>query len=310
MKKIFLLFLLFAFIPLAADQTFEIVDDDGYCPAGGVMILLGEDADSSEHLEGNEVTSTTHVCNGKDGCDLIVSSLGNPAPSSQCAGNNYGILITNGLDCDFDGTIDEGETELTLCYGNKGTSGSVSLEVGELTNGKNGESGKASELVVSEDEDHCKEGGTKIEIRFDANENDTFEESEVSVYYVCNGESPQGSQGEQGKQGIAGTDGKDGADGAKGERGDKGEQGDQGVAGEKGETGADGFDSLVSVVDEPAGDNCGNGGKKFMSGLDKDRNGVLDESEVRNSYYICNGEDAVEASEAAASSSGCSLTLF
>ena len=49
--------------------------------------------------------------------------------------------------------------------------------------------------------------------------------------------------------------------------------------------------------------------KKFLSGIDTDRNGVLDESEVKNSYYICNGEDAVEASEQAASS-GCTVSLI
>ena len=104
-----------------------------------------------------------------------------------------------------------------------------------------------------------------------------------------------------------GTDGKDGAKGAKGETGDKGEQGDQGIPGEKGADGNDGYDSLLSVVEEPAGDNCANGGKKFLSGIDTDRNGALDESEVKSSYYICNGEDAVEASEQAASS-GCSVS--
>ena len=172
-----------------------------------------------------------------------------------------------------------------------------------------GKDGKASKLVVSEEPagENCASGGSKIENCFDANGNDTFEDSEISVYYVCNGE--QGLQGEQGRQGVAGTDGMDGSDGAKGERGDKGEQGDQGPTGEPGAAGPDGFDSLVSIVDEAAGDQCANGGKKFMSGLDKDRNGVLDESEVKNSYYICNGENAVEASEAA-SSSGCSVTIF
>ena len=200
-----------------------------------------------------------------------------------------------------------------LCYGGKGSDASATLPgSGNASNGDKGAEGRASELVVSEEPkgENCAEGGSKVEIRFDADGSETFEESEITVKYVCNGNNaPQGSQGEPGKQGIAGTDGLDGADGAKGERGDKGEQGDQGEPGEKGETGSDGFDSLVSVVDEAAGDNCENGGKKLMSGIDKDRNGILDESEVKNSYYICNGPDAAEASETA-TSSGCSLTLL
>lgn len=201
-----------------------------------------------------------------------------------------GVAIFIGEDIDDNGHLEESEIQSStyVCRG---------------------KDGKASKLVVSEEPagENCPSGGSKIEHSFDANGNDTFEDSEISVYYICNGE--QGLQGEQGRQGVAGTDGLDGSAGEKGERGDKGEQGDPGVAGEPGAAGPDGFDSLVSIVDEAAGNNCKNGGKKFMSGLDKDRNGILDKSEVKNSYYICNGKDAEEASEQAVSS-GCSLTIL
>lgn len=305
MKKIFVLTLL-SFFSLAAAQKIEIIDGDETCPAGGVMIRVGEDADGSEYLEDDEIESSAHICNGKDACNTIVTSVG----SAQCA-DTLGVSVTSGVDCNSDGEIDSKETITVLCYGSDGSNGAVFVEGGDAAVGENGKSGKSSEIVVSEEPagENCASGGSKIENCFDANGNETFEDSEISVYYICNGESPQGSQGEPGGQGVAGTNGKDGVNGAKGERGDKGEQGDQGPTGEPGAAGPDGFDSLVSIVDEAAGDQCANGGKKFMSGLDKDRNGVLDESEVKNSYYICNGENAVEASEAA-SSSGCSVTIF
>lgn len=311
MKQIFLLFLLFVFLPLAAVQTVEqhtfIYSEQ--CPAGGVEVVIGEDADSNG-LDDDEITSRVSICKGEDGCD-VVAVVGNPAASAQCP-KNLSVTITSGVDCNSDTLIDTGKaTSTVICFGQNGSDGAASAEVGSTVKGDDGKAGKTSDVIVSEEPagDNCAAGGSKIETRFDKNGNGIFEESEISVNYVCNGENPQGSKGEQGRQGIAGNDGKDGADGAKGERGDKGEQGEQGIAGEQGETGSDGFDALVSMVDEAAGDNCENGGTKFMSGLDKDRNGVLDENEVQNSYYICNGEDAVEASEQALSS-GCSLTIF
>ena len=310
MKKIFLLFLFFGFISLAADQLIEtspLDSGDTHCQNGGLMVVVGDDADGSGFIEDGETKSTAYICNGKNGCDTVFKIQ--TAASCQ---TNYGIVVKGGVDCDADGNVDSGEeTSVELCYGESRDNGIYATEGAVASEGQKGSDGKASEFIITEESagENCAAGGSRIEIRFDANGNGTFEESEISVHYVCNGTSPQGSQGEQGKQGIAGTDGKDGVDGAKGEHGDKGEQGEQGIAGEPGEAGPDGFDSLVSMVDEAAGSNCENGGKKFMSGLDKDRNGLLDESEVKNSYYICNGEDAVEASEQA-TSSGCSLTIF
>lgn len=313
MKKIYLLFLLFFNLSLLADQTIEMNDFSGNehgCSDGGVEIIIGDDTDPQSAY-------AVYVCNGENGCNMISTAQRRFDLVESCPTGD-GVVITSGLDCDFDGNIDNvvESAAIVLCSGGNGKNGSdgvASAAGGNAANGKNGEDGKMSEFVISEEfgEENCKNGGIRIETRFDADGNGSFDESEITVNYVCNGsDSPQGTQGEPGKAENSGTDGSKIKEGEKGNSGDKGEQGDKGEAGEKGETGADGFDSLVSVVDEPAGDNCGNGGKKFMSGLDKDRNGILDESEVKNSYYICNGEDALEASEAAASSSGCSLTLF
>jgi len=68
---------------------------------------------------------------------------------------------------------------------------------------------------------------------------------------------------------------------------------------------------MVSVTDEPSGDNCEDGGKKIETGLDLDRNGELDEGEIDpdNTYYVCNGVDAKEAS-IGSSSDGCSMTAL
>lgn len=316
MKKIFLLFLFFAFLPLAAAQIVQqktLNEGDPNCPTGGIAVMVGENTDSNEALEGNEIQAVAYVCKGEKGCDVVVTTSVPSNSYPECtvgSTQRLGILISSGVDCDSDGNIDDGEsTDAVLCRGSKGTNGSYSAQGGGTDDGADGEDGTAAEFVLTEEPagENCKEGGMKVENRFDANGNGSFEDSEISVNYICNGESPQGGKGEQGRQGLAGMDGNNGADGAKGERGDKGEQGEQGIPGEPGEAGSDGYDSLLSVIDEPAGDNCENGGKKFLSGIDADRNGVLDESEIKNSYFICNGENAAEASEQAASS-GCSVS--
>jgi len=51
-------------------------------------------------------------------------------------------------------------------------------------------------------------------------------------------------------------------------------------------------DTLVNVSNEPKGTNCENGGVRIDIGEDSDpANGILDENEVENSYYVCNGID-------------------
>lgn len=55
--------------------------------------------------------------------------------------------------------------------------------------------------------------------------------------------------------------------------------------------GVNGNTSLTTVITEPAGANCANGGIKINSGLDINLNGNLEESEITSSAFICNGID-------------------
>ncbi|WP_421765299.1 DUF7151 family protein [Ekhidna sp.] len=55
--------------------------------------------------------------------------------------------------------------------------------------------------------------------------------------------------------------------------------------------GLNGFNALVAVSDEPAGENCTNGGVKIAVGQDSNANGTLDESEITSINFICNGSD-------------------
>jgi len=89
---------------------------------------------------------------------------------------------------------------------------------------------------------NCETGGVKIESGLDNNFNGILDSNEVqNTRYVCNG--------------------------------------------------IEGKNTLTAVIKEPAGNSCENGGIKVNSGLDLNRNGVLEESEVTSSAYICNGVD-------------------
>lgn len=50
-----------------------------------------------------------------------------------------------------------------------------------------------------------------------------------------------------------------------------------------------GQSSLLNLIPEPPGPNCAAGGVKVMSGVDANRNGVLEDNEIQNVKYICNG---------------------
>jgi hypothetical protein len=53
--------------------------------------------------------------------------------------------------------------------------------------------------------------------------------------------------------------------------------------------GSNGFNSLVDIVSESVGANCAYAGKKITSGLDGNGDGVLENTEVTATSYVCNG---------------------
>jgi len=119
---------------------------------------------------------------------------------------------------------------------------------------------------------NCAFGGVKVETGLDTNLNGVLDPEEVlNTFYVCNG-AP-------------------GAPGPPGEPGEPGEPGDPG------------FDSLIETMIEPPGENCEFGGLKIETGLDLNRNGMLDPDEVQETAYVCNGAEG----EKGVKGSDCSL---
>lgn len=97
-------------------------------------------------------------------------------------------------------------------------------------------------MSVEKPSNNCENGGIKIETGLDNNFNGILDSNEVqNTKYVCNG--------------------------------------------------VDGKNTLTTVIKEPAGRSCENGGIKINSGLDLNRNGLLEENEITSSAYVCNGVD-------------------
>ncbi|UCS93229.1 hypothetical protein KZP23_21685 [Echinicola marina] len=63
----------------------------------------------------------------------------------------------------------------------------------------------------------------------------------------------------------------------------------------EGEIGPNGLSSLTNITDEKAGTNCETGGLKIETGLDSDSNGLLDQNEVLNVNYVCNGSNGLSS---------------
>ena len=62
--------------------------------------------------------------------------------------------------------------------------------------------------------------------------------------------------------------------------------------------------SLIKMSKEPLGDNCNNGGVILYTGLDQNANGILEEKEIENTEYICNGIDGLSADNILIETSG------
>ena len=56
--------------------------------------------------------------------------------------------------------------------------------------------------------------------------------------------------------------------------------------------GQDGLNSLIDIQNFSSNSSCPSGGLAIKSGLDKNRNNILDSNEVTNTKYLCNGQNA------------------
>ena len=131
----------------------------------------------------------------------------------------------------------------------------LSLSLSACTGGAGGSLVK---LKTEQGGVNCTSGGTRIEAGLDANGNGTLEPGEVTdTQFVCSGAA-----------GVPGGPGGEGPIGA---------------------MGSTAAPVLVQLVPELAGANCAQGGKRVLAGPDTNGNGVLDQSEVSATSYVCDG---------------------
>ena len=104
----------------------------------------------------------------------------------------------------------------------------------------------------------CSGGGNQFEIGNDVDQNNVLNDDEVIVSVdICNGQN-----------------GMDGVDG---------------INGTNGTNGIDGLNSITNLTNEASGPNCANGGLRLDVGIDLNNNLFLDDAEIEQTQYICNG---------------------
>ena len=247
------------------------------CEAGGEKVEVGIDDDRSGTLDAGEIDQTSYVCNGVDGIETLMNVTIEGSGANCAAG---GQKIEAGSDTDESGTLEASEVTDTVYVCNGVDAIQVLVTVTEEAPGAN-----------------CEAGGQKVESGEDYDASGTLEESEVEhTTYVCNGVDGRTTL-------VSTTSEEAGANCAGG--GQKVESGfdtdNSGTleASEVIETtyvcnGIDGIDAiqiLVAVTAEEPGTNCEAGGQKIEAGGDDDASGVLDEGEVEQTVYVCNGVD-------------------
>jgi hypothetical protein len=153
-------------------------------------------------------------------------------------------------------------------------------------------------------DDECAAGGTRIDVGTDDDSDGVLDADEIEQYSrVCDGVS--GANGEQGNDGADGTAGADGEDGMAGVDGVDGADGADGIDGADGLAGAEGLTSLMRVTADEPSDTCPAGGSLVETGIDDDRDTVLDDAEIDRSALVCNGQDGADGEDAESDDDSC-----
>jgi hypothetical protein len=206
------------------------------------------------------------------------------ATAAECPSG--GRTIVAGVDRNRDGTLADDEIESTrpVCAGEPGEPG------------EDGVPGTNALIRTSEETagDNCADGGIRIEVGLDANDNDTLDPDEVQqTSFVCDG--PVGQPGLETLVRTSPVAGEPCTESGSGLRIEWGLDQNRNDVLEDTEVeeeqvlcdGDVGLTTLVVVLDEPAGANCSNGGSRIESGVDLNGDGILDPVEVEDTEFVC-----------------------
>jgi hypothetical protein len=302
---------LFSLAPVA-----ELAANSGCSSNAGTRIASGVDLNADGLLSAAETTTTQTLCSGSTGSTgaaarLPLLALTAEAAGAACAAG--GQRIATGLDTNGNGTLDSAEQGASslVCRGGSGAAGAP------------GAAGANSLLAVAAEPagTRCASGGTRLDAGVDRNASGTLDAAEItSSRYLCQANAgPVGSPAAPALLAVraepAGTACAQGGrrlDTGPDSNGngqlDSGEVSSSGFVcdGAAGGNGSDGQNGLVRVA--AAGSACSSGGQAVASGLDANRNGVLDDAEVASVELVCNGSAGAAGSTGAAGLNGLVLT--
>ncbi len=277
-------------ISLINTQPFTTND---VCPTGGIEINAGVDSDLDGALGADEVTTTNYLCHGESDIGTTMALVSSSSFNENEVCPQGGLAIASGQDINGNGILEDNEISKTdfLCHGEDGADGSQGL----------------SALLQTEDisnTEFCPEGGIAISSGLDINNNSTLDKFEItSTQYLCHGTA--GSDGQNGLNALIQSKTIEaGAVCAAG-----GIQISTGIDsnndtilspeevtatellchGVDGEDGQDGVQALISSESFSANATCPAGGIAIFSGLDSNRNTLLDSEEISSTQYLCHG---------------------
>lgn len=136
------------------------------CPAGGLRVTAGPDADHDGMLDAGEVATTSFVCDGVDAPVTLLVTAEEPAGTNCAAG---GARVQTGLDADADGALAAAEVTSTryVCNGAAATDA----------------------VVVTATEPpgpNCVAGGVRVSSGLDLDRDGTLDAGEVqATSFVC-----------------------------------------------------------------------------------------------------------------------------
>ena len=167
------------------------------------------------------------------------------------------------------------------------------------TNGTNGSNGSSIGLLqITACSTQCPAGGDIYTFFRDVNGDNLFQSNDVILYTqtVCNGVSGQN-----------GANGNNGTDGANGTNGVNGTNGLNGTNGSNGTNGTNGYSAAFSQASADRS-VCPTGGTVINMGLDTNRNGSLETSEVTQVAVVCNGAQGPQGMQGASAPSFTAVT--
>lgn len=241
---------------------FSVSPWNGACHPGEPYVQTYDDANYMSQEE---------ICNIRIGVPEAaaeVAGVVSAVVTDFVKGDETGVRIILATDINHNGQYDEGVdviiSEAFIPYpedGEDGADGEDGQDGADGTDGEDGTDGLTTLVDVTEigESEACPFGGVRIDVGPDKNRNDKLDEDEISdTTYICNG-----------------------------------------APGANGQDGEDGLNALVNVIPVEPGENCPTGGVRIDVGLDLNRDGALDDSEITKSVYVCNGAPGADGGDGA-----------